>query len=83
MWRGPRPEYALLLQLIQELRRHAKETNDALVMELVVASELQLAPLLNLDVNDVPHAAIVRQDNIQNRSDGIVLQWYNDEILSW
>ena len=82
MWCSPGPKYARLLQLIQELRGHAGKANDAVVMELVVAAKLQLAALLNLDVDDVLHIAIVRQHDIQNRSDSIVLKREDDEILS-
>src|SRR5262245_49386455 len=80
---GPRPEYALFLQLIQELRRHAKEAYDALMMKLVVAAKLQYSALLNLNVDDVLYVEIVRQNNLQNQADRIVLQRENDEILPW
>ena len=36
----PRLEYALLLQLVQELGRHAEKANNAFVMKLIVAAEL-------------------------------------------
>lgn len=44
------------------------------MMELVIAAELQLSVLLNLDVDNVILVAIIRQNYFQNRPDGIVFK---------
>jgi len=48
-----------LLELIQELRGHTEKANNAILVELVITSELEPAIFLDLDMYNILHVPVV------------------------
>ena len=82
-WLAPRADNTRLLKTRQEVGRNPVETNDALRMEIVIGAKLKLPPPFNLDMDDVLHEPPLRQNHIEDRSNGVVLEWHYNETLSW
>ncbi len=71
-----------MLEVVENLGGNAKETDNAPLVELVVAAELQLTMLCNLNVNDVLCETGVWQHGVKDGLNGLVLQLQDGEILN-